>query len=393
MLPDTAQHSSSGLAEARPQPYRFDDEIDLFELFSQLWQGRVQIISAIIISALLGAGLFYLFPRNYEISFPLSPKSEFAFFDYAVLNQILAEHQLDYQLDAANIFASFVSEFNDYEEVVSVLAQNPSVYNQPQLGKAQNTDGYLFSLAKRFRIMPDENIPGQWRISLFWHEQETAISIISDALSEVLAKTYENKLAELDRIIESFEVHSKFEQDKIHSLLSALEKSIQEKTEQQLQFLTEQLDIAQVLDIQESQLDRHLSSYFIIGSQDADYPVIPFYYRVAKAIEQEIAILTGRTEQQSLLMEQRYIDLKGRLAELENDISLSQLTGARQKFAAVQPSELIIFNIYLADIETTRKLSLYLGLSVVLGGMLGVIYVLVANTIRARRSFSDGLSQ
>ena len=54
----------------------YDDEIDLRELFSVLWQGRVSIVLGTFIGAILSVGYALSLPNIYEAKTLLAPKSE-----------------------------------------------------------------------------------------------------------------------------------------------------------------------------------------------------------------------------------------------------------------------------------------------------------------------------
>ena len=58
---------------ATPQDY--DDEIDLRELFSVLWEGKIQIIAVVLVSALISVSIALYLPNKYTAEAVLAPRS------------------------------------------------------------------------------------------------------------------------------------------------------------------------------------------------------------------------------------------------------------------------------------------------------------------------------
>ena len=66
-------------------------------------------------------------------------------------------------------------------------------------------------------------------------------------------------------------------------------------------------------------------------------------------------------------------------------MSSSQLRSASQLIATDSPNKWVEYDLALADSKSQKKSKLYVALSVLLGGMLGAMYVLVSNSIRKRK--------
>ena len=84
-------------------------------------------------------------------------------------------------------------------------------------------------------------------------------------------------------------------------------------------------------------------------------------------------------------MQKHYLALKDRVVSLENDLASSQLRDASKTIEIDNPNDWVEFDMALADSKPQRKLKLYVALSIVSGGMIGVLFVLVSNAIRKRR--------
>ena len=86
-----------------------------------------------------------------------------------------------------------------------------------------------------------------------------------------------------------------------------------------------------------------------------------------------------------LLSANNYLALKERVVSLENDLASSQLRDASKAIEIDNPNDWVEFDMALADSKSQRKSKLYVALSIVSGGMIGVLFVLVLNAVRKRR--------
>ena len=84
-----------------------------------------------------------------------------------------------------------------------------------------------------------------------------------------------------------------------------------------------------------------------------------------------------------------YIQIKEEIISLETDLSSSQLRNAAEVIGNDIPNDWVQFDLAIADIKSQKKSMLYVALSIVLGGMVGVMYVLISNAVRKRKEVSS----
>ena len=70
---------------------------------------------------------------------------------------------------------------------------------------------------------------------------------------------------------------------------------------------------------------------------------------------------------------------------LQNDKSPSQIKIEAKLIESDNPKDWVVFDMQLAEAKSQKKSTLYIALSIVLGGMVGVIYVLISNAIRKHK--------
>lgn len=103
-------------------PAHRDDEIDLFKLFTKLWEGKWKIILAMIGASLLGMFYLLILPSSYSGKTFVRAAQPSAFTHYTFLSEVLKTNNFIYKIDDKFVFDAFISEFNDHEEVIQPCA-------------------------------------------------------------------------------------------------------------------------------------------------------------------------------------------------------------------------------------------------------------------------------
>ena len=149
----------------------------------------------------------------------------------------------------------------------------------------------------------------------------------------------------------------------------------------------EQSEIAKELGIETNRLDSNALSdssqngiSLSVSSKDE-----PFYLRGYKAIDKELSLIQNRTEAETLLMANGYIEVQEKIVSLENDLSASQIRAISDLIQKDNPNDWVEFDLSLADVKPQKKPALYVALSILLGGFLGLAYVLISNAVRKRK--------
>ena len=111
-----------------------EDEVNLFELSRTVWEGKWTIIGVTFIAVLLGFAYIFSIQNSFQGSTRISEGKQSAFFDYIAINDILEYKNLlspkasyGYLVDAPTVFQMTIDEFNDYDEMISVLKKSKFV--------------------------------------------------------------------------------------------------------------------------------------------------------------------------------------------------------------------------------------------------------------------------
>lgn len=364
-----------------------DDEIDLIALIQTLWEGKWKIISTTFIAAIMGVAFSLVISSSFKVFTPIQNGKSSVFVGYTSLNDVLKANELPLLVDSENVFQLFVFEFNDYEEMISVLQTNEFVTRSIKKLNDKDRDLALIEYAKSFTIAPPSKNETNWMLSFEWHDVEEGSNLLNEALNITLENVKASIFNDIAKLADAVDLRNQHELEVLHTTLDFLEKRNLLATEKRILYLTEQSAIARELGVETNRLD----SSDLTQSQPSSLSLnissyeIPYYLRGFKAIDKEIALIRSRSKEQQLIMADQYVEIKGKIYSLENDLSSKHLRNSLITLESDTPDDWVAFDLTLADNVSQRNSILYVALSTVLGGMMGVMYVLMSNAIHKRR--------
>lgn len=367
--------------------YRQEDEVDLIELLQTIWKGKWLILKTICICVVLVVFTLFVLPESYRVSAQLSPGAHSIFIKYTPLNRLLDKNQFDYVIGSDVVFSMFIDEFNDYEEMQKALSSNDFVINHleglNEIEKGQKIVDY----AKLFVITPPKLKKTNWSISYQWHDVLEGRLILSKAIANVLQKVRATIVSDIYYLAKEVKAYKQRERDMLSNKLASIVEIGNLEHTKRIQFLSEQSKIAEALGLEVNMLDakelKNSSGNGValqIMSKDT-----PFYLRGYKSINQEISLLSHRTKEQRHLMSSGYVEVKRKLRELESDLSEKQLLDNLKIINTDDVNRWISVNLDLAETKQRKRPIVFIVISILVGGMLGVMYVLVAAEFARRR--------
>ena len=142
-----------------------------------------------------------------------------------------------------------------------------------------------------------------------------------------------------------------------------------------------QLDSNSLLQSQSSLSLQSQTSKTSSISLNVDPNNFPYYLRGYKAINKEITIIQNRSAKEQLLIAKGYDEIRKKILSLENDLSSSQLRSFLKVIENDNPNDWIEFDLTLSDSEPENNYNVYIVLSLVLGLIFSIMYVLISNAI------------
>jgi len=322
--------------------FLYDDEIDLIALFKIIWNGKIKILLITIISFLVGLGYNSQIPRNYlnSLTINLSDNTEFTKFDN--IEKLIKSNQIDHlnQSNKLNL-TKFVNELEDYEEFLLSIKNTKKIQENILKLNIEDQEKDMFRYAKLLEIVKTKKEEEKYTINFTWHDPNEAKKILQDALN----LTSKNLKRSID-----LELSQRLEYKKKLLFNDELIR---------LDYLNEQSAIAKELNIIDNQIDNvNLSQSSVsLNINTAD---IAYYLRGYKAIDKEIELIQNREHQNLKFIEQEINDLKN----------------TEIKFAE--------YNIDLMNSNGLKNTKLILSISILLGLIVGIFYVLITNALQSQ---------
>jgi LPS O-antigen subunit length determinant protein (WzzB/FepE family) len=360
-----------------------DDEYDLFDLFITLWDGKWKIIATTFVAAVIGITFSVVKPNSYEVSTPIQIGKQSVFFKYTSLNDLLNNNQFPFSISDESIFKMFILEFNDYKEMVDAV--NKSEFVQESIKDLDEADKQrkLINFAKSFKLKDGT-------LSFVWHDDLEGIRLFNDAIRQTLSNVRNITKVNVNELAKVIDLQNTRYLDKLSNKLSIIERNQINVNKKRIQYLEEQSAIAKELGIELNVLDANtLSQSSQNGiSLNINSQAIPYYLRGYKAINKEVLLIQNRSDNDNLLAASGYVETKEDILSLEKDLSSSQFRIISKVLENDNPNNWVEFDLAIADVKSTKTPKLYVFLSIILGGMVGAIYVLILNAIRKRKESS-----
>jgi len=419
----------------------YDDEIDLLEWIKTIWDGKWKIASIIAVSLLSVFGFNIVIPNTTFIaSTEIKPITSFEFDKYRLFNatgvfEIKRQTFLNLyieQIEEGSLLETAVDKFNlinkenfenetDYKDAIEKFVSEIEVLRPI---KEKNKTRLHHVLSAKY------NDKDKWKDLLTFVNDEankkvkaSVINRFSSILSVQKQKknfalkdidiAIENAKKDFDKKMEQFELEQQFKLEDVTTQIDNATKDYDRITKDRLAFLSEQAAIARKLGVKKNTIESQMfdTQNTVVTNVKTD---TPFYLRGYEAIEEEINLIKGRKDKISFvkdlfkLEQQKRTLVQDRTLQRaeKNKLFLESLLALEVKKRAIEQDETIeravtLFNktpltrnefkatlvkVATTDFEINNKRNLYYALAIVLGGIIGVVYVLIANSFRNRRT-------
>ena len=373
------------------------DEIDLLETLQTLWAGKWKIIAITFIATVTGVVFSFSKPNSFEISTPIQNGKQSVFLKYIAINDLLKNAEMLYNKDdnpsgyiinSDSIFKTFVFEFNDYKEIAKVLSTSDFIQKIMDDLEDNEKQKVLIDFAKSFKLKAPSNNLENWVLSFEWHDDLEGLRLLNDAIRQTLLKVRNVTKSDIENLAQAIESRNSRALESLRNDLSVIVQNQILSDNKRIQYLTEQSLIAAELGYATNTLDSNslFRSPPDINLSGGSWNEPPYYLRGYKAIDKEILIIRGRSEEAKSLVAKGYLETSEKILSLERNLSSSQLRKASKMIANDNINEWIEFDLALSNVKSLKNSRQLVALFIVLGGMVGAIYVLISNVFRKRRA-------
>jgi len=319
----------------------YNDEIDIISFLNTIFNGKIKILIITIFSFLIAFGYSYKQPKSYLYSLTIKPIDNAEFVKLSYIYKFFEKGKI-------NFLDRFVIELEDYNEFFINLRNTKKVRKEfSELKIEEEKNRLLFKYAKLLEIVRPNKRKNEtdYILELKWDNTEEAIDILQGTINLTL-----NNFQNLINI-------------ELEENLKLKKKIIQNNDFKKLNFLSEQSTIAKELNIADNQVanDNLTQTKVSLNIKTLyDTQGIAYYLRGYKAIDKEIELIKNRN----------YNDLEF----IEKEIN----------FLKKENINWINYNIYLTKIKSLNHNKLILLISILLGLMIGIFYVLISNAFQSQ---------
>jgi len=423
----------------------YDDEIDLLEWFQTIWEGKWKIVSIMAVSLLSVFGFNTVLPNTtFNAQTEIKPITSFEFDKYRLFNatgvfEVKKNDLLSLyveQIEEGSLLETGIDKFelinkdnfendNDYREAIQKFA------SEIEILRPINVDGQAKGDIRLYHVLnATYNDADKWKQLIAFVNTETnkrVKEIITNRFKSILSveeqkKTFaikdidiaiENAEKDFDKKMEKFELEQQFKLEDVTTQIDNATKDYDRITKDRLAFLSEQAAIARKLGVKKNTIESQMfdTQNTVVTNVKTD---TPFYLRGYEAIEEEINLIKGRKDKISFVkdlfkleQEKRKLEQDRTLQRTEqNKVFLESLLALEVKKRAIEQDETIgrakdLFNktplnendfkstivkVAATDFESNNKRNLFYALALVLGGMIGVVFVLISKALINRKA-------
>ena len=346
-----------------PAPYQ-NDEIDLFELFESLWKEKLLIVAITVLITLLGGLFAFLWPPTYQASVHMLPPS---LSDVAELSKlgVLNSSQSQSQSQAYAQFLQLLKSNQVHKELLRDKELQKALFKEPV-----SVQKGLKALDKLAVVNEPKKGPSV-TIELTFNSQDPKIAAdAANALVKLAVAAYREQIAEAFMSAKSQELRA------LKSERDSLVNTHAQRISSEVAKLKEALLIAKTLKLQKpgQYIDIQTSNEPRATAVTEELRYL--YSQGEEALKAEIQTVSAREKNLSSVA--GLADVDQRIALLNNVSFDADMVMPLTIDLAAEPPEQRI----------KPKRSLIVALSAVVGGMLAILFVLIRNAVRNRKTVS-----
>jgi LPS O-antigen subunit length determinant protein (WzzB/FepE family) len=370
-----------------------NEEIDLFELFETLWNGKWKIFLTVVVTVVAVFG-FQLTqpPSSFIATTEIRPITTVEAENYDASNAIgffkvipsLLQNMYVEQLEERKFFKEAIHEFALIEKV---NFEDDESYNEA-----------IVKLSSSIKILPPINVDGAkkgdsrrfWTIEFEYNDEEkwrntlsSVNRIANQSVKRIVQQRFETYLS-IAKQKRSFELED------INIQISNALIDYERTTSDRLAFLREQAGIARKLGVAKNTIEAQTFSAKngMVANINTD---TPFYLRGYEAIEKEIELIALREDIRAFIGGFFVLEQNKRALEQDKILERAESLFASTPIVSQNDFLAVSARIEATEFKSQSKRILYAALSILLGGMLGAMYVLVSNSIRKRKAVLSSL--
>ncbi len=390
-----------------------NDEIDLIELFKSLWEGRWLIGAFTSLALIIGTVSASLISPSFVAITQIKPITKLEAQNYRDLKSFLyTESMLMHKhLEYSDRFSSFdvspemlrerfIDQLDRRDLLIEVFLENEFL-NEAAFENVTDFRRASLKLADEVSLnAPDKKknaIRKHWTIEFKHTDEDVWRGVLRDIFSKANARVRQELKEEFERKIEMAREQKNFRLEDTELLISNAEQDHETRISFRLVFLGEQAAIARQLGLSKGvahQLytqelyTQALTNIVRNGVIASSRPKSILYLRGYEAIEKEIDLIKSRKNKKAFMDDLPALEQKKRSLQQNKTIMRIESLFALTPIATNDDFRAVDMRIESTDFKYKDLRVGILAVSVMMGGMIGAITVLVRGFVRKRKEAS-----
>jgi LPS O-antigen subunit length determinant protein (WzzB/FepE family) len=376
----------------------YDDEIDLLSLLLTIWEGKWKIVSIMAVSLLSVFSFDIIKPnKTFIAQTEIKTITSFEFDKYRLFNASLIRFNADnnqvkiFNISKKSLLALYIEQI-DEGTLLEIGIDKFELIDKDEFDNDKDYREAIQKFASKIEVIRpingDKKAKGEIRLyhvlRAEYDDEEKWKQLITFLDTEANKRVKEIITNRFKSIVSVEEQIKTFLIRDIDIAIENQTKDYDRITKDRLAFLSEQAVIARKLGVKKNTIESQMfgARNTVVTNVNTD---TPFYLRGYEAIEEEINLTKGRKDKSAFMKDLYKLEQKKR--RLKQDESLDR---AKDLFKKTPLNEndfkSTLVKVAATDFEIINKRNLYYVLALVLGGMIGVVFVLISKAIIDRKA-------
>lgn len=364
-------------------PNGSNDEIDLVQLFQTIWDGKLFVIAITAAATVFGGIFAFTRPAEFVSVTNIRPITQENYSEYALLD--VSE---TYSIEKQQLLNMFIETVRQ-EDFLTGAVMRAKLLDRAQFGSEAEYESAIQNLASDIQLL-EPVLKGKqqnpnWRIQFEGSDKLGWLSFLTEARRNATNEVRQALIAQFEGIIAAENRRVSYLIEDLKLQIANARSDYRTKMRNRLAFLSEQGAIARELGVAKNTLEAQTftTTNNVIANVSAE---APFYLRGYEAIEKEIELIKSRSEIDAFVPGLFALQTELRALEQDQSISRAQQLFANTPIVDAEKFVAVEMNITGSDIQNKSKRALIVALSIVLGGMVGIFFVLIRSAIQSRRA-------
>ncbi|NRP53017.1 MULTISPECIES: Wzz/FepE/Etk N-terminal domain-containing protein [unclassified Marinobacterium] len=374
------------------KPTYQDDEIDLVELLQTIWDGKWLIATFSAIAVVFGGAFAYSKPSVFEAQTQIKEVTSVQGDKYLALNSLIVADNAFFAITPESLLDLFIENLEERTLFEDSIRKN-ELLKRSEFESDKDYGNAIVELAASIELLPPINEDGTdkgesrryWSINFEGENSQKWLAVLDDVTQSATNSVQQNLVDRFENTLLIAKQSKRFKLEDLETSITNATSDYTRKTSDRLAFLREQAAIARKLGVAKNTLEAQtfMANTGVVANVKSD---TPFYLRGYEAIEKEIELIESREDVSAFV--DGLLKLEQEKRSLEQDRTLDRAKALLEStpIKSAEPFIAAEFDVYATDIESKSKRSLIVALALVLGGMVGVVYVLIRSAVRNRNA-------